>query len=124
VRHVRCSPLTAEHRDSKSDASGQCTKSLRETLDLLRQWWKARPSRHDAQPLLQERWLFPGRTAGKPFPLARRRSRPSLLDPFMLSPPHRKFPRKLHGPIVLAIMLNSSCATPTAEIAAIQSPQA
>ena len=37
-----------------------------ETLDLLRQWWKARPSRHDAQTLLQERWLFPGRTAGKP----------------------------------------------------------
>ena len=37
-----------------------------ETLDLLRQWWKARPSRHDAQTPLQERWLFPGRTAGKP----------------------------------------------------------
>ena len=37
-----------------------------ETLDLLRQWWKARPSQHDAQTLLQERWLFPGRTAGKP----------------------------------------------------------
>ncbi len=37
-----------------------------ETIDLLRQWWKARPSRHDAQTLLQERWLFPGRTAGKP----------------------------------------------------------
>ena len=37
-----------------------------ETLDLLRQWWKARPTRHDAQTPLQERWLFPGRTAGKP----------------------------------------------------------
>jgi integrase/recombinase XerD len=37
-----------------------------ETLDLLRQWWKARPTRHDAQTSLQERWLFPGRTAGKP----------------------------------------------------------
>jgi integrase/recombinase XerD len=37
-----------------------------ETLDLLRQWWKARPSRHDGQTSLQERWLFPGRTAGKP----------------------------------------------------------
>jgi len=37
-----------------------------ETLDLLRQWWKARPSRHDAQIPLQERWLFPGRAAGKP----------------------------------------------------------
>ncbi len=37
-----------------------------ETLDLLRQWWKARPTRHDAQTPLPERWLFPGRTAGKP----------------------------------------------------------
>jgi integrase/recombinase XerD len=37
-----------------------------ETLDLLRQWWKMRPTRHDAQTPLQERWLFPGRTAGKP----------------------------------------------------------
>jgi hypothetical protein len=31
-----------------------------ETLDLLREWWKARPSRHDAQTPLQDRWLFPG----------------------------------------------------------------
>jgi site-specific recombinase XerD len=37
-----------------------------ETLDLLRQWWKARPTRHDAQTPPQERWLFPGRTRGKP----------------------------------------------------------
>src|SRR6202011_1046254 len=32
-----------------------------ETFDLLRQWWKVRPSRHDATTPLQERWLFPGR---------------------------------------------------------------
>jgi site-specific recombinase XerD len=38
-----------------------------EMLDLLRQWWKARPSRYDAGIALQERWLFPSRkTAGKP----------------------------------------------------------
>jgi integrase/recombinase XerD len=38
-----------------------------DTLDLLRQWWKARPSRYDAGMPLQERWLFPSRkTAGKP----------------------------------------------------------
>ena len=37
-----------------------------ETLDLLRQWWKARPSRHDAGMPLQERWLFPGNRRGKP----------------------------------------------------------
>jgi site-specific recombinase XerD len=36
-------------------------------LDLLRQWWKARRSRHDAGTPVQERWLFPSRkTAGKP----------------------------------------------------------
>ena len=38
-----------------------------ETLDLLRQWWKVRPSRHDAGMPVQERWLFPSRkTAGRP----------------------------------------------------------
>jgi site-specific recombinase XerD len=34
---------------------------------LLRQWWKARPSRHDAGIALSERWLFPSRKmAGRP----------------------------------------------------------
>jgi integrase/recombinase XerD len=38
-----------------------------ELLDLLRQWWKVRPSRFDAGIPPQERWLFPSRkTAGKP----------------------------------------------------------
>ena len=37
-----------------------------ETLDLLRQWWKVRPSRHDAGTLSEERWLFPGTMRGKP----------------------------------------------------------
>ena len=37
-----------------------------ETLDLLRQWWKARPARHDAQTPVPERWLFPSTRAGKP----------------------------------------------------------
>ena len=38
-----------------------------EMLGLLRQWWKARPSRHDAGIPLPERWLFPsGKTAGRP----------------------------------------------------------
>jgi len=32
-----------------------------ETLDLLRQWWKARPNRDDAETPVEERWLFPGR---------------------------------------------------------------
>src|SRR5215831_19303067 len=38
-----------------------------EMLDLLRQWWKARPSRRDAGIALQERLLFPSRkTAPRP----------------------------------------------------------
>jgi site-specific recombinase XerD len=37
-----------------------------EMLDLLRQWWKVRPSRHDNASPLPERWLFPGRKPGQP----------------------------------------------------------
>src|SRR5258708_9966574 len=37
-----------------------------ETLELLRQWWKMRPSRYDAGTPLEERWLFPGTRLGKP----------------------------------------------------------
>ncbi len=33
-----------------------------EVLDLLRQWWKVRPSRHDAGVAPEQRWLFPGRS--------------------------------------------------------------
>lgn len=36
-----------------------------ETVDLLRQWWKARRGFDTTTPL-QERWLFPGRRLGKP----------------------------------------------------------
>src|ERR1017187_5217519 len=32
-----------------------------EVLDLLRQWWKARPSAYDAGISSEHRWLFPGR---------------------------------------------------------------
>ena len=38
-----------------------------EMLALLRQWWKARPSRYDAGIPMSERWLFPSRkSAGRP----------------------------------------------------------
>ena len=37
-----------------------------ELLDLLRQWWRERPSRHDAATPLQDRWLFPGRRPSQP----------------------------------------------------------
>jgi site-specific recombinase XerD len=35
-----------------------------EVLSLLRQWWKVRPSRYDAEVPIRERWLFPGRRVG------------------------------------------------------------
>lgn len=37
-----------------------------ETLNLLRQWWKVRPTRHDEGVPREQRWLFPGRKPGKP----------------------------------------------------------
>jgi integrase/recombinase XerD len=36
-----------------------------EMLGLLRQWWKVRPSRHDAGTPMEERWLFPGAKRGQ-----------------------------------------------------------
>jgi integrase/recombinase XerD len=41
-----------------------------EVLDLLRQWWKARPTAYDAGLAPEQRWLFPGRR--KPRPLTTR----------------------------------------------------
>jgi integrase/recombinase XerD len=32
-----------------------------EILDLLRRWWKSRPTRRDAGVAPEQRWLFPGR---------------------------------------------------------------
>jgi site-specific recombinase XerD len=37
-----------------------------EVLALLRQWWKVRPTRHDAGVPVEQRRLFPGRTLGRP----------------------------------------------------------
>jgi integrase/recombinase XerD len=37
-----------------------------EILDLLRQWWRARPPRDNAGTPVEERWLFPGRKRGTP----------------------------------------------------------
>src|SRR5437879_1031509 len=39
-----------------------------EVLKLLRQWWKVRPSGHDAGVAPEQRWLFPGRSARLPLP--------------------------------------------------------
>ena len=35
-------------------------------LNLSRQWWKERPTTHDAGMAPQDRWLFPGRVRAKP----------------------------------------------------------
>jgi len=35
-------------------------------LGLLRQWWRERPTRHDADAPLAERWLFPGYKPSRP----------------------------------------------------------
>jgi site-specific recombinase XerD len=37
-----------------------------ETLDLLRQWWKVRPTRWDVGVPPEDRWRFPGGKPGKP----------------------------------------------------------
>ncbi|HEX3520825.1 MAG TPA: tyrosine-type recombinase/integrase, partial [Stellaceae bacterium] len=37
-----------------------------EVLDLLRQWWKARPTAYDAGLAPEQRWLFPGRSKRRP----------------------------------------------------------
>ena len=37
-----------------------------EVLDLLRQWWKARPTACDAGVAPEQRWLFPGRGDHQP----------------------------------------------------------
>jgi integrase/recombinase XerD len=36
-----------------------------EVLSLLREWWKVRPTRYDADVPIKERWLFPGRRRGE-----------------------------------------------------------
>lgn len=37
-----------------------------DVLDLLRQWWKERPTCHDGDVAPLERWLFPGRSPWRP----------------------------------------------------------
>jgi len=65
VKHIDSAQKIIRFEQSKGRKDRNVMLSP-ETLDLLRQWWKARPTRHDAQTPLLERWLFPGRTAGKP----------------------------------------------------------
>jgi integrase/recombinase XerD len=65
VKHIDSAQKIIRIEQSKGRKDRNVMLSA-ETLDLLRQWWKARPSRHDAGMPLQERWLFPGTRRGKP----------------------------------------------------------
>ena len=62
VKHIDSAQKIIRIEQSKGRKDRNVMLSA-ETLDLLRQWWKARPSRYDAGTPLQERWLFPGSTA-------------------------------------------------------------
>jgi site-specific recombinase XerD len=65
VKHIDSAQKIIRVEQSKGRKDRNVMLSA-ETLDLLRQWWKVRPSRHDAGTPMPERWLFPGRGPGKP----------------------------------------------------------
>src|ERR1700704_6121144 len=81
-KHIDCAQKIIRIEQSKGRKDRNVMLSA-ETLDLLREWWKARPSLHDAGTPMPERWLFPGCRLGKPV-----RTRP----------PHRRFPRAAGRP--------------------------
>jgi site-specific recombinase XerD len=64
VKHIDSAQKIIRVEQSKGRKDRNVMLSA-ETLDLLRQWWKVRPSRHDAGTPLEERWLFPGAKPGK-----------------------------------------------------------
>jgi len=66
VRHIDSAQniIRIEQSKGRKDRNVMLSPEL---LALLRRWWKARRSRHDAGIPPQERWLFPSRkSAGKP----------------------------------------------------------
>src|SRR6266568_1693310 len=65
VKHIDSAQKIIRVEQSKSRKDRNVMLSP-ETLGLLRQWWKARRARYDAQMPVQERWLFPGNRRGKP----------------------------------------------------------
>ena len=65
VKHIDSAQKIIRIEQSKGRKDRNVMLSA-ETLDLLRQWWKMRPSRYDAGTPLEERWLFPGNRLGKP----------------------------------------------------------
>jgi site-specific recombinase XerD len=66
VKHIDRAQKIIRIEQSKGRKDRNVMLSV-ELLDLLRQWWKARRSRHEAGMPAQERWLFPSRkSAGRP----------------------------------------------------------
>src|SRR6201984_3413877 len=64
VKHIDSAQKIIRVEQSKGRKDRNVMLSA-ETLDLLRQWWKVRPSRHDTGTPREERWLFPGAKRGK-----------------------------------------------------------
>ena len=64
VKHIDSAQKIIRVEQSKGRKDRNVMLSA-ETLDLLREWWKVRPSRHDAGTPREERWLFPGAKRGK-----------------------------------------------------------
>jgi integrase/recombinase XerD len=65
VKHINSAQKIIRVEQSKGRKDRNVMLSA-EMLDLLRQWWKVRPSRDEAATPVQERWLFPGNRPGKP----------------------------------------------------------
>src|SRR5215472_7355469 len=65
VKHIDSAQKIIRIEQSKGRKDRNVMLSA-EMLDLLRQWWKARPSRDVAGTPVEERWLFPGKSRGKP----------------------------------------------------------
>src|SRR3979490_3447201 len=65
VKHIDSAQKIIRVEQSKSRKDRNVMLSP-DTLDLLRQWWKTRPSSYDSTTPVAERWLFPGRRPGKP----------------------------------------------------------
>ena len=64
VKHIDSAQKIIRIEQSKGRKDRNVMLS-RETIDLLRQWWKARRG-FDAHTPIQERWLFPGRKSDMP----------------------------------------------------------
>ena len=65
VKHIDSAQKIIRVEQSKGRKDRNVMLSI-ETLALLRQWWKVRPTRDDAGLLPGERWMFPGRSRGRP----------------------------------------------------------